>query len=82
MLSAAPMPDLTNVDTSSKDTNTCWFPTCSKQRFKEPNGRIHLYCGKTHADMARKANLKSNVFITVNKTGLRTYICAIKKLPS
>lgn len=47
---------------------TCIFPNCTKPRYVDPaNGRVHDYCGRTHANQAQA-------------TGLAPQVCTIKVL--
>jgi len=33
----------------------CKFPGCDKPCYVEPNGKVHDYCGRTHANQAKKS---------------------------
>lgn len=49
---------LINKDSTSSAIPTCKLPGCKKPCWKETSGKVHDYCGKTHAQKA--INGKSN----------------------
>ena len=53
-----PAPQMQTQESSTiKDTNTCIYPSCKKQKFTESDGTIHPYCGKTHAELAHQLGI-------------------------
>lgn len=36
-----------------KDSTMCILPECNKAKCKDPNGTVHPYCGKTHAEIGK-----------------------------
>ena len=41
-----------------KDDNMCLLPQCRRERYKEPDGTLHPFCGRTHANLAREMNIE------------------------
>lgn len=39
------------------DTDSCIYPSCTRKRHIEPNGTVHPYCGKTHANLAKSLGI-------------------------
>ena len=35
----------------------CKFPNCLRPRYQEPSGRIHDFCGRTHAQQYNSSKL-------------------------
>ena len=42
-----------------KDDSLCIVPECANLKYKDPNsGKEHDFCGRTHAEEARRRNIK------------------------
>lgn len=40
---------------------SCKYPGCNKPCFRELNGRVHDYCGRTHANQAMTIHVQGSV---------------------
>ena len=50
----APLPQ---DDQSTKPADCCILPGCKKQKYKDADGTVHPYCGKTHAVQGKQLRL-------------------------
>ena len=39
------------------DADVCIFPNCKSLKFIESDGKIHPYCGQTHANLAKQLGI-------------------------
>ena len=46
----APLPQ---DDQSTKPADCCILPGCRKSKYKDPDGTVHPYCGRTHAQLGK-----------------------------
>ena len=64
----APQPPSQGSPSTAKDSNVCIIPNCSQPKFVESDGKVHPYCGKSHASLARQLGIfrerngQSNIF--------------------
>ena len=44
-----------------KDDTMCLLPQCHRQRYRELDGTVHPYCGRSHAELAESMNIAGTV---------------------
>ena len=65
-LHAAPLPAVDSMNQNSgvptlmvaKDESMCSLPQCRRPRYKDTDGTVHPFCGRTHADLAKVMNIQ------------------------
>ena len=44
-----------------KDDTMCLLPQCRRQKYRERDGTVHPYCGRSHAELAESMNIAGTV---------------------
>ena len=40
-----------------KDDTMCLLPQCRRKKYREPDGTVHSFCGRTHAELTKNMNI-------------------------